>query len=87
MIWQREDPWNAKFQLVKQYYETHGHTNMPADYIVDGVWLRRWLSEQEARLNGKPTGRSKTVKTLTHEQIRQLGSVGIKPQSAALETA
>lgn len=67
MIWQLEDPWNAKFRLVQQYYETHGHTNMPTDYVVDGVWLRCWLSEQKARLNGEPTDRSKTAKALTPE--------------------
>ena len=87
MVWQPEDSWNAKFRLVQQYYEAHGHTNMPADYVVDGVWLRRWLSEQKARLNGKPTGRSKKAKTLTPEQIRQLSTVGIKPQETALEIA
>lgn len=87
MVWQPEDPWNAKFRLVQQYYEANGHTNMPTDYVVEGVWLRRWLSEQKARLNGKPTGRSKTAKTLTPEQIRQLSTVGIKPQKAALEIA
>ena len=87
MIWQPEDSWNAKFRLVQQYYETHGHTNMPADYVVEGVWLRRWLSEQKARLNGKPTGRSKTAKTLTPEQIHCLSTVGVKPQKEALEIA
>lgn len=87
MAWQPEDPWSAKFRLVQRYCETHGHTNMPTDYVVDGVWLRRWLSEQKARLNGKPTGRSKTVKTLTPEQIQQLSTVGIKPRKAALEVA
>ena len=87
MIWQPEDPWNAKFRLVQQYYEAHGHTNMPTDYVVEGVWLRRWLSEQKARLNGKPTGRSKTVKTLTPEQIEMLGTVGIESQRRQLEIA
>ena len=87
MIWQPEDPWDAKFRLVQHYYEAHGHTNMPNDYVVEGVWLRRWLSEQKARLNGKPTGRSKTAKTLTPEQIQQLSTVGITPQKAALEIA
>lgn len=84
---QPEDPWNAKFRLVQQYYEVHGYTNMPADYVVESVWLRRWISEQKARLNDKPTGRSKTAKTLTPEQIQQLSTVGIKPQKAALEIA
>ena len=87
MIWQPEDPWNAKFRLVQQYYEIHGHTNMPMDYVVEGVWLRRWLSEQKARLNGKPTGRLKTVKTLTAEQIHCLSTVGIRPQKQQLEIA
>ena len=87
MIWQPEDPWNAKFRLVQQYYEANGHTNMPADYVVDGVWLRRWLSEQKARLNGKPTGRSKTVKALTPEQIHSLSKVGIEPQEDRLGIA
>ena len=81
MIWQPEDPWNAKFRLVEQYYADHGHTNMPADYVVEGVWLRRWLSEQKARLNGRPTGRNKTVKALTTEQASLLASVGIIPNS------
>lgn len=87
MIWQLEDPWNAKFQLVRQYYEIYGHTNMPVDYVVEGVWLRRWLSEQKARLNGRPTGRSKTVKTLTPEQIQQLSTVGIIPRKVNSDNA
>ncbi len=87
MVWQPEDPWNAKFRLVQKYYETHGHTNMPTDYVVEGVWLRRWLSEQKARLNGKPTGRSKTAKALTPEQIQQLSTVGITPNKHQLEIA
>ena len=87
MIWQIEDPWDAKFRLVQQYYEAHGHTNMPVDYVVEGVWLRRWLSEQKARLNGKPTGRSKRAKALTPGQIKKLSTVGINPQNAELEIA
>lgn len=42
-------------------YKTHGHTKMPPDYVAEGAWLRRWLSEQKAGLSGKPTGRAKTV--------------------------
>ena len=84
MVWQPEDPWNAKFRLVQQYYESNGHTKMPGGYVVEGVWLSRWLCEQKARLNGKPTGRSKTIKTLTPEQVQLLGTVGIEPQNAEL---
>lgn len=78
MVWDREDPWAQKFRLLKQYYETHGHVRIPADYVVEGVWLSRWLSEQKARLNGKPTGKNRTVKYLTKEQITMLDSVGIR---------
>ena len=42
------------------YYADHGHTNMPADFVMEGVWLRRWLSEPKARLNGVPGGHSKS---------------------------
>jgi len=76
MLWQPEDPWNAKFRLVRQYYEANGHTNMPVDYVVDGVWLRRWLSEQKARLNGN----AKSAKKLSASQAAMLASVGILPR-------
>lgn len=79
MIWEKEDPWMDKFSLVKAYYEQHGHTKMPADLVVNGVWLRRWLTEQTARLNEKPTGRNKTVKKLTNHQKELLASVEIWP--------
>ena len=81
MNWEQEDPWMEKFNLVKAYYDQHGHTRMPNDYVVDGVWLRRWLTEQIARLNEKPTGRNKTVKKLTETQIENLRSVGIVPDT------
>lgn len=81
MTWEKADPWMEKFCLVKVYYDRHGHTKMPADLVVDGVWLRRWLTEQTARLNEKPTGRNKTVKKLTEQQIQCLRSVGIVPDS------
>lgn len=81
MIWEKEDPWMEKFSLVKAYYDQYGHTKMPADFVVNGVWLRRWLAEQTARLNERPTGRNKTVKKLTVEQIAKLQSVGIAPDA------
>lgn len=79
MVWEKEDPWMEKFRLVKAYYDQNGHTKMPADYVVDGVWLRRWLSEQTARLNERSTESGKTVKKLTEKQTELLASVGIRP--------
>ena len=49
---------------------------MPADYVVEGVWLARWLSEQVLRLNGR------SRKKLTSEQSDKLLSVGIYPNIA-----
>lgn len=86
MIFEKSDPWMEKFALVKAYYDQHGHTKMPADYVVDGVWLRRWLTEQVARLNEKPTGRRKTVKKLTAQQISDLRAVGIVPEPKPAKT-
>lgn len=85
MTWEKDDPWTEKFLLVKAYYDQHGNTKMPADLVVNGVWLRRWLSEQISRLNERPTGRNKTVKRLALEQIAKLRSVGITPSASAYD--
>lgn len=85
-VWEKEDPWMEKYKLVKDYYNQHGNTKIPADLVVHGVWLRRWLTEQVARLNEKPTGRNKTVKKLTAEQIAKLQSVGIVPDAKPVKT-
>lgn len=77
MVWEFEDPWEKKISLVEDYYKEHGHLKMPPNYVVEGVWLARWFSEQLARYRGKPTGRSKTVKTLTSEQILRMEALGV----------
>lgn len=84
MTWEKADPWIEKFSLVSAYYDQHGHTKMPADLVVNRVWVRRWLTEQTARLNERPTGRNKTVKKLTAAQMQCLQSVGILPDSKPL---
>lgn len=67
-------PWDKKFELVKTYYLEFGNLNIPNNYVVEGVWIARWLSEQVARLNGK----SRSGKTLTSDQIEKLISIGIQ---------
>ena len=74
MVFEKKDPWLVKFQLLKDYYDQHGHIRMPAHYVVNGIWLQKWLTEQRARLNGT----SKSGKTLTKDQIIMLESVGIR---------
>ncbi len=75
---EKTDAWEEKFALLKQYYAEHGDLKIPANYVVEGVWLARWLSEQKARLNGKSTGRSGKKKTLTEEQAKRLMSLGVQ---------
>ncbi len=50
MVWENGDPWEEKFALAKKYYEEHGNLDMAADYVVEGVWLEKWLREQKIRL-------------------------------------
>lgn len=71
MIWPN-DPWEEKFKLVKKYYDKFGNINIPSDYVDEGVWVARWLSEQTARFNGKVKGKS-----LTEQQTEKLKSLGI----------
>lgn len=86
MVW-NSDPWLEKMEMVRRYYAEHGDVNMPNNYVVDGIWLARWLSEQMARLSEKPTGRSKTVKPLTEEQKKCLAEVGILPNISRFDVA
>ncbi len=77
MVLAPEDPWESRFKLARTYYEEHGDLNMKSNYVVEGVWLAKWLGEQTARLNGKVTSRSKTLKALTPIQVGKLESIGI----------
>jgi len=78
MVWSPEmDEWNEKYEHALNYYKKHGNLNMKSDYAVEGVKLKAWLKRQAERLNGKASGRSKSVRELTSEQIEKLGAIGI----------
>lgn len=79
---EKTDAWEEKFALLKQYYAEHGDLKIPANYVVEGVWLARWLTEQKARLNGKSTVRS-GKKALTDEQAAKLRSLGVQSKALA----
>ena len=72
---EKTDAWEEKFALLQRYYEEHGDLKIPANYVVNGVWLARWFWEQKARLNGKSVGKKKT---LTEEQANKLRSIGVR---------
>ncbi len=71
MIWEKNGLWETRYALVKEYYEKHGNLKIPADYVVNGMWLNKWLSEQRLIYAGK-RGR----KRLTHEQMIKLETIG-----------
>lgn len=90
MIWKIPDSWEYRFELAQHYYKEHGNLKMPGDYVVEGVWLERWVREQKARLEeDKEDERNKESeektkiqilrKALTEEQKQKLLSIGIKP--------
>ena len=57
------DNWEARFNLVKQYYEEYGNINISQKEVIQGVWLGKWIvSQKKAMEEGK----------LTHEQIEML---------------
>ena len=63
MRWEsvRDLSWERHFSEAKKYYEENGNLLVTVDdTLYGGVWLARWLSEQVARFNGKPTQRAET---------------------------
>ena len=69
---EKSDPWEEKFRLAKAYYEEHGDLNVPAQYVVSGVWLSKWLNEQKLIAEGR------RKKTHTPEQLEKLESIGLR---------
>lgn len=63
--------WNHNYELTKKYYEEHGDLNVPVTYTVDGVKLRRWISNVCCkRKNPKASGMA-----LNDERIKRLDSI------------
>ncbi len=71
-----KDSWEKKFELAKKYYEEHGNLRMPGDYVVEGVWLERWLRQQKAKLMQRGEENSGE---LTEERKEKLYSIGLRP--------
>ncbi|MDE7327326.1 MAG: Helicase associated domain protein [Lachnospiraceae bacterium] len=84
MEWENENSWVKKFLLAKKYYDEHGNLDMPADYVVDGVWLDRWLRVQRAKLREEEKiGACQTF--LTQEQKEKLATIGMVSGQSRLE--
>ena len=87
MVWENGDSWEYRFHLAEEYYKKHGDLDMPADYIVEGVWLGRWLREQRGCLAGEEsTGNlNKLKKSLNAGQKEKLISIGLTPEQSRKE--
>ena len=71
MIWEKEDSFSVRYRLAKDYFAEHGDLDVPAGYVVEGVWLEKWLSNQMLILRGKKPG-----KPMSEEQLRQMQEIG-----------
>lgn len=72
MIWKKPDSWEVRFGLAKEFFRQYGHLNVPANYIVQGIWLNKWINEQKQIYKGNRQG-----KDLSCEKITRLESVGM----------
>jgi len=78
MVWEKEDPWEVRFQLAKEYYERHGHLTMPQTHKTeDGIWLGKWLGLQRKIRDGTVKKGEINPGVLTEERIQRLDSIGM----------
>ena len=42
----REEDWFKYYNLVRDYKEKYGHTNIPANYVINGMRPGTWLARQ-----------------------------------------
>lgn len=49
MIWDKENSWDIRFRLAKAYFEKNGNLNISTNYVSDGIWLGKWVSEQNKK--------------------------------------
>lgn len=67
MVWEHQDGWLIRYEMLKRYYEQNGTLNISQKYIENGVWLGKWIvmqkkyceqgkltREQEVLLNALP---------------------------------
>ena len=71
MVWQKEDPWQHRYELAQEYLEEHGNLNIPAKYKTsDGIWLSRWIYERRRALQ---PGAKKPLSLEKREKLQRLG--------------
>lgn len=83
MVWEA-DTWESRFILAKDYFIENGNLYIPQNYVINGVWLGKWIAFQkkamkEGKLNTKQT------KMLSELPLEQVGEQNTKWQRMYLE--
>lgn len=82
---ERESSWEKRFALVKKYYDEHGNSNIPANYIENGIWVGRWVAEQKKKLRNMNIGQANAAGILPWQKAK-LESVGISGDSSKFDS-
>lgn len=61
----RQDKWDAKYEILREWAETHGHSSPPNGTVRNGINLKSWVQNQKTRGNSVNS-------TLTEEQRKKL---------------
>ena len=73
MVWNKEKSWDIRFKLAKAFFDENGNLDMSTNYVTNGIWLGKWLSEQKKKYKaGK----------LSAEYVRQLETLNIDWESS-----
>ena len=74
MVWEPcEDEWMKKYRRAREFYQAHGHLQIPVDYVTeDGIKLGMWLACQRKAMRGNPNYR------MSGKRQRMLEEIGIE---------
>ncbi len=51
MVWHKANAWEVRYALAARYFRANGNLDIKTDYVSDGIWLGKWLSEQKKKHN------------------------------------
>ena len=70
---EKQDAWELRYGLVKEYFQKHNTAKIPVDYRPQGIPLNKWLNDQKQICLGKRPGKS-----LSSESIQKLRAIGVE---------
>ena len=73
MVWSRQRHiWDSNYEIAKEYFEEHGHLDVPRHHMVGKFNLGDWVMRMRAIYLGNDDG------SLTALQIEKLNAIGMK---------